>query len=641
MRANRGRRAPGGKRVRSFCHFRDELRPTAGSTNVGCLRVRNSISADGILFAVVGYVVSLLALLLLAAPIRGRGECLEWRMGERRRANWRDHSPAPRPVNKKPQERQHSAGPLARHGTDCLRREVQFPSRHGIEAAWPRRTAARFTRARPGYAGRAHNTVGIQGHRSASESIRIGSVGLPPLTAAHINFLAGVEERLRALNTHTQTMSGYRATEIRIPKSETEFEKNCVILFRELLNDPNVKRLGTKGQKQHGVDIVGHRNGDPNHLVGIQCKLKTGSSKLTKKEVQDEIKDALKYQPLLKEYFIVTTSKDDTKLDQYAQQAMNEQKAKGRPIHIAVWGWDTLQEKIDQSEPAKQAFDPGFSPSLASQGKKLDAIIAGQEKLATKDQIEALAKSVVQNVDVPARLPAEYADREMTEKLSKALRRRGFAKTETPKELAALANRAIDGDLCLGSIALRSEICDRAARSNVAAQTLEEAKRFRDCAAQFDSSRDLSITNALLIEAEGNPDVALRELREREEPDARSALFLVLERQRGVDEAIQWVRDAKLKPVEFNALGALNLVLRDVDNGDFDSALARISEMPSTHYDLCPAFYLLTTQLTLASIMPADQKAALFQGLPLNPRVLQLAGGEEAQEEDQICGGKS
>lgn len=156
-------------------------------------------------------------------------------------------------------------------------------------------------------------------------------------------------------------MPGYRATQIRPPANETEFEKNCVVLFRELLNDPNVKRVGTKGQKQHGLDIVGNRDRDPKKIVGIQCKLKSGRSKLTKTEAKNEIRMALRYKPQISEYFIVTTSKDDVALLQLAQQEMQKQEAVGRQLHIEIWGWDTLQEKIDQSEAAKKAFDPEFT----------------------------------------------------------------------------------------------------------------------------------------------------------------------------------------------------------------------------------------------------------------------------------------
>src|SRR6266436_9308261 len=182
-------------------------------------------------------------------------------------------------------------------------------------------------------------------------------------------------------------MAGYRATPIRPPASDTEFEKNCVVLFRELLGDPNVKRLGTRGQRQDGVDLIGHRNRHPKKIVGIQCKLKTGQSRLTPREVRTEVNAALKYKPHLSEYFIVTTSKDDTKLDQLAQQLMHDQEAVGRRFHIEVWGWDTLQEKIDQSEAAKKAFDTEFSPSVASHDRKLDALLAGQKTQATRRQV--------------------------------------------------------------------------------------------------------------------------------------------------------------------------------------------------------------------------------------------------------------
>jgi hypothetical protein len=99
-------------------------------------------------------------------------------------------------------------------------------------------------------------------------------------------------------------MAGYRPTQIRKPSNETEFEKNCAVLFREFLRDPNVKRLGTRGQRQQGVDLVGHRNRDPKEIVGIQCKLKSGSKKLTKREVQTEVKAALGYKPPLYCYHI-------------------------------------------------------------------------------------------------------------------------------------------------------------------------------------------------------------------------------------------------------------------------------------------------------------------------------------------------
>ena len=434
-------------------------------------------------------------------------------------------------------------------------------------------------------------------------------------------------------------MAGYRSTQIRKPANETEFETTCVILFKEILNDPNVKRLGTRGQRQHGVDLVGNRDRDPKQVVGIQCKLKSGRSRLTDKEVRDEVKEALGYKPPLTEYFIVATSKDDTKLTQLAQQLMQDQETAGRRLHIQVWGWDTLQEKIDQYESAKQAFDPGFSPSIASQNRKLDALLTGQKRSATQHQVAALADQIGRTgTGTVAKLPPRFADRELAEGLTRALRRRGFVRTDVAAELAALADRAIDGDLSLGSSTIRSEVCDRAARANAAADTAAAARRFRENAAANDPSRELFIADVLLKEAEGDPGASLRLLRTRSDPEARSALFTVLIRQHDADAALAWARTEKLVPSDFNPPGAMNLVLRKIEGGAFEEALADISRTPEGYFDQCPALRLLRAQLVLASILPSDQKAALFQGLPLNPRILQLAAGQQSQERIRAAG---
>jgi hypothetical protein len=223
-------------------------------------------------------------------------------------------------------------------------------------------------------------------------------------------------------------MVGYKATQIRMPESEVEFEKNVGVLFRAVLNDPNVKRAGRRGQPQQGVDLVGHRDRQSSRLVGIQCKLKGEGRKLSTTEVRTEVRKALKYKPLLKEYFIVTTAPDDIKLQQLAQRLTQQQFAKGRKIHIDIWGRGTLEERINEFKSAKEAFDPGFSPSVQAQQVLLEELSHGQQVLATKAQVEDIANKLQgRAAGADMRLPEMYADRELKDELSRVLRRRGFA----------------------------------------------------------------------------------------------------------------------------------------------------------------------------------------------------------------------
>ncbi|RXH41670.1 restriction endonuclease [Bradyrhizobium zhanjiangense] len=189
-------------------------------------------------------------------------------------------------------------------------------------------------------------------------------------------------------------MSGYSPTHIAIPKNHADFERKCVILFQELLQDPTVKRLGRSGQKQYGIDLLGYRKVDTKKLVGIQCKKKKPNSKLTTTEVRTEVRKALKYSPRLTEYIIVTTAEDDTNLDQLASQLTKQQRDKGRRIKIQVWGWDTLEDLIDSHPGAKEAFDPGASPAVKEIRGRLDRITKGQAQQATTADIAALSDQV-------------------------------------------------------------------------------------------------------------------------------------------------------------------------------------------------------------------------------------------------------
>src|SRR6516225_1383523 len=141
-------------------------------------------------------------------------------------------------------------------------------------------------------------------------------------------------------------MSELAATQVAKPRDEQAFERACLVLWRCILNDPNVQKNARRGQGQDGVDLFGFRSEAPTRPVGIQCKLKSEGTRLTEKEVRDEVKKALNFEPALREYFIVTTSPDDGKLQQIARQLSIDITNSGRSLSINVWGWETLEQHI-------------------------------------------------------------------------------------------------------------------------------------------------------------------------------------------------------------------------------------------------------------------------------------------------------
>lgn len=182
-------------------------------------------------------------------------------------------------------------------------------------------------------------------------------------------------------------MSAFASTQIAKPTDEQAFERACVALFRCLLDDPNVQKNAVRGQGQRGVDIFGFRNGDSTRPVGIQCKLKEEGKRLAEKEVREEIEKALEFLPYLREYFIVTTAKDDGALQQIAREIAVEQGRAGRQISINVWGWGTLEERASEYADAINAFDPTFGP-YAKQHRALLTKVAEGQAVITGQVIE-------------------------------------------------------------------------------------------------------------------------------------------------------------------------------------------------------------------------------------------------------------
>ena len=69
-------------------------------------------------------------------------------------------------------------------------------------------------------------------------------------------------------------MSELSATQIPKPTDDVAFERCNEVLWRCILKDDTAQLHGRRGQRQHGVDIVGRRNGALDQVVGIQCKLR-------------------------------------------------------------------------------------------------------------------------------------------------------------------------------------------------------------------------------------------------------------------------------------------------------------------------------------------------------------------------------
>ncbi|WP_369725653.1 MULTISPECIES: hypothetical protein [unclassified Bradyrhizobium] len=141
------------------------------------------------------------------------------------------------------------------------------------------------------------------------------------------------------------------------------------------------------------------------------------------------MKKALKYSPNLKEYIIITTAKNDRVLDQLAQKLTLDQAKKKRSIRIEVWGWGTLEEWIDQYPAARQAFDPGWSPSLQAFQTQLNRVAQVQKCQPTAAQVQGIADQIQRQTSVQAyALPPDFAESQLRLSWNVQIRDAGLAR---------------------------------------------------------------------------------------------------------------------------------------------------------------------------------------------------------------------
>lgn len=139
---------------------------------------------------------------------------------------------------------------------------------------------------------------------------------------------------------------------IEIPKIENDiqFELLTRDLFNIDSNYANVNLHGRSGQKQDGVDVYARKISNPNsNWTGVQCKVRSTNRSFTKKELQDEVDNALKFNPSLSEYYLFTTLSRDATTQNFVRE-INDSLSQENGFTFEVLFWEDISEKLKEEE---------------------------------------------------------------------------------------------------------------------------------------------------------------------------------------------------------------------------------------------------------------------------------------------------
>lgn len=130
---------------------------------------------------------------------------------------------------------------------------------------------------------------------------------------------------------------------IQKPSYWQDFENLCNWLWEEEFRS-RFKQNGRNGQKQKGVDICGIPK-DESEYVGIQCKLKIKSEKITKKEIETEILHAEDFKPKLGSLIIATTAFKDAKMEEFVR-CVNRERTHIGQFGVQIYFWEDIENLL-------------------------------------------------------------------------------------------------------------------------------------------------------------------------------------------------------------------------------------------------------------------------------------------------------
>lgn len=130
------------------------------------------------------------------------------------------------------------------------------------------------------------------------------------------------------------------------PLDDDLFEDMVCDIYSRIFSNPNLQRFGRRGQRQHGIDIIG-KNYNNNQLQALQCKCHTVD--ILDNDIIKELDDDLsKFDAsgITVENYIFVTSTPNSKGVQKHVIEINSKRSQNKQCNVEVIFWEFLQKAI-------------------------------------------------------------------------------------------------------------------------------------------------------------------------------------------------------------------------------------------------------------------------------------------------------
>ena len=229
-------------------------------------------------------------------------------------------------------------------------------------------------------------------------------------------------------------------------------------------------------------------------------------------------------------------------------------------------------------------------------------------------QVAALTEVVTERFPI-VQLLTPHVEKELSEILSL----RALDQAGARQRIQQLFKRVNEGDLSAIEDSVKHNVYQWTARLCATQKdTLSFAKEIRSLLAEITPRTDLSIVDALIFEADGDGDAALRTLRDAEDRESRSVWFGLLVRVRGEEKALEWFDQRKPQDNRafFSGAGWVGWAIASAKCERWEST-AEVLLALQDMWDEMPALPIIEGSVNAAMLLPQDFRSRVLDGMPL------------------------
>ena len=108
----------------------------------------------------------------------------------------------------------------------------------------------------------------------------------------------------------------------------------------------------------------------PDQSIGIQCKKRAVTEKITETELIEEVEKAKKFKPDLKQFIVATTCRRDAKIQETARE-ISENHRRKQLFSVKIHSWDEIKELMDNHS---EVYEKHYSDSTIISSNAIQAL---------------------------------------------------------------------------------------------------------------------------------------------------------------------------------------------------------------------------------------------------------------------------